>query len=71
MSDFIDVARGTLDLEGVTLADGDADILGMIALAFAPAMEALDGADLRELPLEPDLDPGRPPRSDRSVPEAR
>jgi hypothetical protein len=37
-------------------------LLDLIARAFEPAMAALDAVDLAEVPLEPDLDPGRPPR---------
>jgi hypothetical protein len=39
------------------------DLSGLIASAFEPVMALLDAADLAELPLEPDLDPGRAPRS--------
>lgn len=38
------------------------DLFDLIATAFEPVMALLDGADLAELPLEPDLDPGRAPR---------
>jgi hypothetical protein len=38
------------------------DLFDLIATAFEPVMALLDNADLAELPLEPDLDPGRAPR---------
>jgi hypothetical protein len=39
------------------------DELGeLISSAFEPVMATLDALDLAELPLEPDLDPGRAPR---------
>ncbi|HWA67475.1 MAG TPA: hypothetical protein VG899_14030 [Mycobacteriales bacterium] len=34
----------------------------LISAAFEPAMAMLDALDLDDLPVEPDLDPGRPPR---------
>jgi hypothetical protein len=34
----------------------------LISTAFEPAMAALDALDLADLPVEPDLDPGRAPR---------
>jgi hypothetical protein len=62
MAEFIEVARGTLELYGVPFDKGDLQVLAMIGAAFEPAMRALDDADIRELPLEADLDPRRPPR---------
>jgi hypothetical protein len=38
------------------------DLFDLIATAFEPVMALLDNADLTELPVEPDLDPGRAPR---------
>jgi hypothetical protein len=34
----------------------------LITAAFEPVMAMLDALDLSDLPLEPDLDPGRAPR---------
>jgi hypothetical protein len=53
--------EGALELAGVELGEGDLDVLRVVVAAFEPAMAALDAADLSELPLEPDLDPRRPP----------
>ncbi|HWC36052.1 MAG TPA: hypothetical protein VG650_14680 [Mycobacteriales bacterium] len=39
------------------------ELLTLIAAGFEPVMAALDGIDLAEFPLEPDLDPGRAPRA--------
>lgn len=38
------------------------ELLNLIATSFEPVMATLDGIDLAEFPLEPDLDPGRAPR---------
>jgi hypothetical protein len=62
MDEFKEMASAALTLAGVPVGEGDLDVLEMIARAFEPGMHALDGADLTQLPLEGDLDPGRPPR---------
>lgn len=62
MADFDEMAPGALALAGVPFGEGDAEVLRLVARAFEPAMRALDAADLAELPLEGELDPGRPPR---------
>ena len=56
------LAPAALALAGVPFSDGDLEVLRVVALAFEPSIEALDGADLAQLPLESDLDPSRPPR---------
>jgi hypothetical protein len=53
--------QGALEFAGVSLGEGDLDVLRVVAQALGPAMAALDAADLAELPLESDLDPSRPP----------
>jgi hypothetical protein len=55
--------EGALEFAGAHLGEGDLEVVRMVAQAFEPAMRALDEADLAELPLESDLDPGRPPAS--------
>jgi hypothetical protein len=55
-------AQRAAESAGLPLGDGDLDVLRLIAGAFNDAMQALDSVDLAELPLEPDLDPARPPR---------
>jgi hypothetical protein len=62
VGDFEQLAPAALALADVPFSDGDLEVLRVVALAFEPAMEALDGADLARLPLEGDLDPSRPPR---------
>jgi hypothetical protein len=37
------------------------ELLDLIAASFEPVMATIDGIDLAEFPIEPDLDPGRPP----------
>ena len=61
MASFDEIAPVLLERAGVPFGAGDLDVLRVVAAAFEGAMDALDGADLLELPLEPDLDPGRPP----------
>jgi hypothetical protein len=41
----------------------------LISAAFEPVMAMLDALDLADLPLEPDLDPGRAPRPRDATPE--
>ena len=53
--------EAALRFAGVSLGEGDLDVLRVVAQVFEPAMAALDAADLAELPLESDLDPSRPP----------
>jgi hypothetical protein len=43
------------------------ELQGLISKAFEPVMSQLDALDLADLPLEPDLDPGRPPLPRRDV----
>jgi hypothetical protein len=62
MSDFDEMAPAALALAGVPFGEGDLEVLRLVAQAFEPAIRALDAADLAQLPLEADLDPGRPPR---------
>jgi hypothetical protein len=62
VGDFDQLAPAALALIGVPLSEGDLEVLRALALAFEPSIEALDGADLAQLPLEGDLDPSRPPR---------
>jgi hypothetical protein len=61
-TDFDQLAPAAVALAGVPFSEGDLEVLRVVALAFAPSIDALDGADLAELPLEGDLDPGRAPR---------
>jgi len=62
MDDFRQSAGAALKLAGVAFGEGDLELLEIVAQAFGPGIRALDEADLAELPLEGDLDPGRPPR---------
>lgn len=52
---------GALEFAGVELGEGDIEVVRLIVAAFGPGMEALDAADLSALPLDPQLDPSRPP----------
>ncbi len=64
MSDdgFAAAAQQATQSAGLTLGGSDVEVLRLIAGAFSDAMQALDTVDLADLPLEPDLDPGRAPR---------
>ncbi len=61
MSDFKVLAAGALTRAGVSFEDGDLDVLEVVAQVFEPAMSALDGAPLEELPFEAAIDPGSAP----------
>jgi len=62
VGDLEQLAPAALALARVPFSDGDLEVLRVVALAFEPSIEALDAADLAQLPLESDLDPSRPPR---------
>jgi hypothetical protein len=62
VSDFDDEARAALESAGLTIGEGDMEALRLVGEAFEPGMAALDAIDVRALPFERDLDPGRPPR---------
>jgi hypothetical protein len=62
VGDFEQLAPAALALADVPFREGDLEVLRLVALAFEPSIEALDGAELAQLPLEGDLDPSRPPR---------
>jgi hypothetical protein len=59
--DFDAFAAASLPALGAPLGEGDLDLLRFVAAAFAPAIEALDAVDLRDLDPEPGLDPSRAP----------
>jgi len=62
VGDFEQLAPAALAFADVPFCEADLEVLRVVALAFEPAIEALDAADLAQLPLEGDLDPSRPPR---------
>jgi hypothetical protein len=61
MTEFDAFAAATLSIQGVQLGEGDMDVLRFVAGAFAPAVEAIDGVDLRTLEHEPAPDFSRAP----------
>ncbi len=71
MDDFKAMARAALALSGVEVSAQDLEVVEMVARTFEPGVLALDALELSELPLEGDLDPGRPPRSPTHGPSAR
>jgi hypothetical protein len=62
MDAFTEMARATLALAGMEVSAEDLEVMGLVAQAFEPGIRALDAVELSQLPLEGDLDPGRPPR---------
>jgi hypothetical protein len=61
MEEFDRFAAAALPAMGAPLGEGDLDLLRFVAAAFAPAIDALDAVDLRDLDPEPALDPSRAP----------
>ena len=62
VGDLEQLAPAALALADVPFRKGDLEVLRLVALAFEPSIDALDGAELAQLPLEGDLDPSCPPR---------
>jgi hypothetical protein len=54
--------RGGLERAGVPVDEQDLQLMRMIDAVYAPALRALQEADLTALDAEVDLDPSRPPR---------
>jgi hypothetical protein len=63
MDRFDEFAPVALGRVGLQLAPGDLEMLCAVASVLDPVMSALDEVDLAELPLEVNVDLGRPPRS--------
>jgi hypothetical protein len=61
MGEFEEMARAALASAGRTATDADLEVLRLVRDAFEEGMRALDAVDVRALPFERDLDPGRPP----------
>jgi hypothetical protein len=61
MGEFEDMARAALASAGVAVGEADLEVLRLVREAFEEGMRALDAVDVRSLPFERDLDPGRPP----------
>lgn len=55
--------RGGHGLAGVELTDEEVAVLRVVHGAYSPMLGALDAVDLRDLPIEGDLDPSRPPQA--------
>jgi hypothetical protein len=53
--------RAGLELVGVEVDDTDLAVMRAADAAYGPAMLALRRADLRDVWVEPAIDPGRPP----------
>jgi hypothetical protein len=53
--------RAGLALAGVEVDDIDLAVMGAADRVYGPRMRALSDADLRDIHVEPDLDPSRPP----------
>jgi hypothetical protein len=54
--------RAGLELAGMTVDDTDLAVMRAADAVYGPGFKALAEADLRDVVLEPDLDPSRAPR---------
>jgi hypothetical protein len=54
--------RAGLELAGMTVDDTDLAVMRAADAVYGPGFKALADADLRDVVLEPDLDPSRAPR---------
>ena len=55
--------RGGLARAGVEVTEADVEVLRLVDGIYAPALAALERADLSGVEAEHDLDPSRPPRA--------
>jgi hypothetical protein len=58
----VELVRAAWAQRGVTPSEEDLQLVAVLGAQFAPAVQALLALDVSGLPLEGDLDPGRPPR---------
>lgn len=61
MDAFEQHVRAGLELAGVDVDDTDLAVMRAADAVYGPAMRALAQADLRDVWVEPDLDPSRAP----------
>lgn len=61
MDTFEQHVRAGLDLAGVDVDDTDVAVMRAVDSVYGPKMRALAQADLRDVWVEPDLNPSRPP----------
>jgi hypothetical protein len=54
-------ARAGLELAGIDVDDVELAVMRAADRVYGPKMRALLEADLRQVHVEPDLDPSRPP----------
>ena len=62
MDAFEQHVRAGLELAGMTVDDTDLAVMRAADAVYGPGFKALAEADLRDVVLEPDLDPSRAPR---------
>jgi hypothetical protein len=62
MDSFEEFARAGMEMAGLEVDETDLAVMRAAHTAYAPALRALDEAQLKHVTAEPDLDPGRPPR---------
>ena len=62
MDAFERYVRAGLELAGVEADATDIAVMRAAESVYGPGFRALAEADLRDVELEPDLDPSRPPR---------
>ena len=63
MDAFEQYVRAGLELEGEAVDDTDLAVMRAADSAYGPGFRALAEADLRDVMIEADLDPSRPPSS--------
>lgn len=61
MDTFEQHVRASLELAGVEVDDTDVAVMRAADSVYGPKMRALGQADLRDVWVEPDLDPSRAP----------
>jgi hypothetical protein len=57
------IASQTLSLEGLRATDEEVALVEMLHAILGPRLEELANCDISALAAEPDLDPGRGPRT--------
>lgn len=63
VDDFEQFARAGLGLIGAEVTDEEIQIMRYVDGTYGERMRALEAQDLSDVWAEPDLDPGRAPRS--------
>lgn len=65
---FASRVRAALDRYGVSVDEVDIAVIGAVENAYGPGTDALLAADLSNIELEHDFDPGRAPSAQEQSP---